>query len=164
MQNKFSLEVLFEKNYNLIYKVIYCITKNTHDTFDILHDTYLKAYPKFDTSRSEKEALNWLIIIAKNTAFTFMKKKNKWQSIDNYIKTLYTSDIKLNIILLYNLYSIETKVPDELFDYLLMNIIGGLSLLKISKKTNISYERLRYWRKVLTKELQIYLKDVNQKK
>lgn len=160
MKTQISLEILFEEKYKLLYKIIYCITNDTQDTFDILHDTYLKARSKFDPYRSEKECLKWLVIIARNTALTFMKKKNKWQCIDNYVKTFYTKDISLDIFFLYSLDNIKSHYPDDIFEYLLMNIVDGVSLFRISKETRISYEKLRYWKKILTKELKKYLKNV----
>ncbi len=75
------------------------------------------------------------------------------------MNALGTSDLTLSIFLLYNLDALEDTVPTDLFDYLLMNIIDGVSLLEISKRSKVSYEKLRYWRNILLNELRLWIKD-----
>ena len=162
--SKYSFEVLFVENYKLLYKVINFITQNKDDTSDILHDTYLKAVSKFDPKRSKPEALKWLTIIARNTALSFVKQNKSYDLIENHENIPGSSELSLSVFFLYNLDALENIVPSELFDYLLENIIEGIPLLELSKRSGITYEKLRYWRKILLKELEFWIKDNEREK
>lgn len=158
LDNKITLEDIYRNNYKLLFRIVHLITQNVDDTCDILQDTFLQAHTKFDPCRTENEIKNWLITIAKNTAFTIIKKQKRYVPIENYLNRVGSTELSLSIAFLYNFEKLEKLFPEELFSYLMMHIMDEVSLLSISKKTGITYEKLRYWKKILIKELKLQIK------
>lgn len=135
------------------------MTQSIDDTLDILQESFIKAFIHYKEERSDIDNLKWLITVTKNATYTYMKKNKKHEPLENYFDTIGSSEIDLFSIYIANLKDLGTSMPVELIDHLLMNIIEGESLLSISKKTNISYERLRYWKKTLIKQIVLYLEE-----
>ena len=157
-----KVEEVYEKYYKFLFRIVYFITQNVEDTSDIIQEAFLKAYERFDSDKPKEEILKWLITAAKNNAFSFIKRRKKIELIDDYINIFSSTDLSLSIILLYNLDTLKNTVPTELFDYLIMNIIDDVPLLKLSKKTGISYEKFRCWRGILFNELKSWIKDAEK--
>ncbi len=71
----------FEEQISLIYKdlykFIYSIIKNQHLTDDILQETLMKAYEKFDTIKDINKFKSWIFTIAKNESISWIKKYNR---------------------------------------------------------------------------------------
>ena len=69
---------LFEKKvheiYKDLYRFIYSILKNKELTEDVLHDTLIKAYEKFDTLRDIDKFKPWMMSIAKNKSISIINK------------------------------------------------------------------------------------------
>ncbi|MGV8982668.1 RNA polymerase sigma factor [Clostridium sp.] len=71
----------FEKQisivYKELYKFIYSIIKNQNLTEDILQQTLMKAYEKFDTIQDIKKFKPWIFTIAKNESLSWIRKYNR---------------------------------------------------------------------------------------
>jgi RNA polymerase sigma-70 factor, ECF subfamily len=68
----------FEENVALIYKdlykFIYSIIKNKQLAEDILQETLIKAYEKFDTIKDIHKFKSWIFTIAKNESLSWIKR------------------------------------------------------------------------------------------
>ena len=160
MKSTILLVNVFEENYELLFHIVYAIAPNVDDTMDILQESFLRAFLYYNTSiKTEEEVLKWLITINKNTAKTYKKKNKSFESLDDYGNMVGVNDIPLIDFFLLDLKSLKTTVPENLFDCLMMNILGGVPLLEVSRKSKISYERLRYWKIIVLKELKEWIKD-----
>ena len=157
-----TLTKLYKDNYKLLFRVVNAMTLNVEDTLDILQETFLKAFVHYNADNTETENLKWLIVIAKNTTYTFLKKNRPHEPIDKHLDTMGKTGIELFGIFIATIKETGTSVPAELYDHLIMHITEDVSLLSISKKTDISYERLRYWKKILIRELKKHIQ--NEKK
>lgn len=158
MSNKTTLFLTFEENYKLLFRVVYSVAHDKDDSLDILQETFLRAFLHFNSKMSYTETLRWLITISKNTAKTHIKQNKTFEPLENYIDEIGVSDISFTDLFIYDLKK-GSVVPNKLFDLLIMNIIDEISLSEISRKTNISYERLRYWRKKLINDLYEWIKE-----
>ncbi|MPM74713.1 ECF RNA polymerase sigma factor SigM [bioreactor metagenome] len=63
--------------YKDLYKFIYSIIKNQHLTDDILQETLMKAYEKFDTIKDINKFKSWIFTVAKNESLSWIKKYNR---------------------------------------------------------------------------------------
>lgn len=70
-----ALEILFGRHMKTVYGFVYRLMGDTHAAEDITQDAFVKAWKhlkRFDTNRKFK---TWILQIAKNTAFDYLKKK-----------------------------------------------------------------------------------------
>jgi RNA polymerase sigma-70 factor (ECF subfamily) len=75
--------------YKELYKFIYSIIKNQNLAEDILQQTLMKAYEKFDTLQDIKKFKSWIFTIAKNESLSWIKKYNREiPSTDIYLDLL----------------------------------------------------------------------------
>lgn len=63
--------------YRDLYKFIYSIIKNQNLTEDMLQQTLMKAYEKFDTIEDIKKFKSWIFTIAKNESLSWIRKYNR---------------------------------------------------------------------------------------
>jgi len=75
--------------YKELYKFIYSIIKNQNLTDDILQQTLMKAYEKFDTIQDIKKFKPWIFTIANNESLSWIRKYNREiPSEDTYLELL----------------------------------------------------------------------------
>jgi RNA polymerase sigma-70 factor (ECF subfamily) len=82
--------------YRDLYKFIYSIVKNQNLTEDVLQQTLMKAYEKFDTIEDIKKIKSWIFTIAKNESLSWIRKYNREIPSENtYLELLegYSEDI-----------------------------------------------------------------------
>ena len=73
--------------YKELYKFIYSIIKNQNLAEDILQQTLMKAYEKFDTIQDIKKFKSWIFTIAKNESLSCIRKYNREiPSEDTYLE------------------------------------------------------------------------------
>lgn len=110
------LYIQYEK---LMYSEIGKITRDFHWTEDIVQDTLVKLINKVTLLRTltERKLVNYVISASKNTAFTYLKKKQKQDllNIEEYINTCLSQsarDIEHQIILQENLKNLARIWPE----------------------------------------------------
>jgi len=75
--------------YKELYKFIYSIIKNQNLAEDVLQQTLMKAYEKFDTIQDIKKFKSWIFTIAKNESLSCIRKYNREiPSEDIYLELL----------------------------------------------------------------------------
>lgn len=77
MQN---IEKMYENYSKIIYKYIFCLTKNHELSEEIVQDTFLVAVKNIDKFEEKSKLTTWLCAIAKNI---YYKKSNKDKKIIN---------------------------------------------------------------------------------
>ncbi|WP_175986664.1 RNA polymerase sigma factor [Bacillus sp. Marseille-Q1617] len=63
--------------HRLIYHIAYKLTKDAHLSEDIVQETFMKAYRKWDTLIDFRKIQSWLSSIANRTAIDFIRKESK---------------------------------------------------------------------------------------
>ncbi len=71
-----SLERLYNALYKLVYATSYSITQNKHDAEDITAEVFVIVWQKAYSFKGEN-GKSWICQIARNTALTFVSKKNR---------------------------------------------------------------------------------------
>ena len=70
-----AIASLYEKTYNKVFYTIKSMIKDEDDVFDILQDSYIKAFSHLDKFQGNTKFLPWVKQIAANTARDWLKKK-----------------------------------------------------------------------------------------
>ena len=145
-EEKGKLEILFEQYWRLLYKVALEILRNHSDVEDVLQDTYEKVARNITHVGDPygKEARNFLVVIAKNTAIDLYRKKKRIRrrevDMDElhskqvprvYIKTCADEEEKIVI-------NAINSLPPKYRDVLSLKFTQNLSIKEISKILNIS--------------------------
>jgi RNA polymerase sigma-70 factor (ECF subfamily) len=64
-----------------VYKLLYTITGNTHDTEDLTQETFLRALQRFETFQPGTKLRTWLLRIATNAFFDTQRKRQSRRAI-----------------------------------------------------------------------------------
>jgi RNA polymerase sigma-70 factor (ECF subfamily) len=94
-KRKKAFEEQMSMVYKELYKFIYSIIKNQNLAEDILQQTLMKAYEKFDTIKDVTKFKSWIFTIAKNESLSWIRKYNREiPSEDAYLELLggYSED------------------------------------------------------------------------
>ena len=70
-----AIGMLYEKTYSKVYYTVKSMIKDEDAVFDIVQDTYLKAFAHLDSFQGDTKFLPWVRQIAANTARDWLKKK-----------------------------------------------------------------------------------------
>lgn len=74
-QEQDALAEIYEQSSLAVYKVIKILIKDEDTVYDILQDTYVKAFTRLDQLQDESKLIPWLKVIANNTARDWLKKR-----------------------------------------------------------------------------------------
>ena len=70
-----AIGALYEKTYSKVYYTVKSMIKDEDAVFDIVQDTYIKAFAHLDSFQGGEKFLPWVRQIAANTARDWLKKK-----------------------------------------------------------------------------------------
>lgn len=73
-QEQDALEEIYNQSCSAVYRVIKVLIKEEDTVYDILQDTYIKAFTRLDQLQDESKLVPWLKTIANNTAKDWLKK------------------------------------------------------------------------------------------
>ena len=77
-----AFKQIYDLYHNNVAASIYRITRNSHDTEELLQDTFVTAYRKLDKFREEGSFEGWLKRIAVNNALGMLRRKKKISIVD----------------------------------------------------------------------------------
>ncbi|MCM1193387.1 MAG: sigma-70 family RNA polymerase sigma factor, partial [Acetatifactor muris] len=75
MGDQDAVSALYEKTYSKVYYTVKSMIKDEDAVFDIIQDTYIKAFAHLDSFQGDTKFLPWVRQIAANTARDWLKKK-----------------------------------------------------------------------------------------
>jgi RNA polymerase sigma-70 factor (ECF subfamily) len=107
---EYSLQVLFEENYDRVYNVAIAILLNKELAKDAVQETFLKAFLKIDTLKDKSKFNIWICTITRNVCKDMLRQICKQR--DKNI-SIYDEDgsIKNNIAELS-----DFNVPDKIYE------------------------------------------------
>ncbi len=91
--NQNAIAALYEKTYDQVFYTIKSMIKDEDAVFDILQDSYIKAFSHLDSFQGDAKFLPWIRQIAANTARDWLKKKRPLLFTE--LNTEETSDISI---------------------------------------------------------------------
>ena len=74
-EDQSAISILYEQTYNQVYYTVKSMIKDEDAVFDILQDSYIKAFSHLDSFEGGDSFTAWVRQIAANTARDWMKKK-----------------------------------------------------------------------------------------
>jgi RNA polymerase sigma-70 factor (ECF subfamily) len=130
-----------------LYGFIYGIVGNEHDSLDIAQDTLLKAYKNMASFDINRSFVTWLFTIAKNTAYNYLKKRNKdnlklvegqYESIEETAGcSLGPEDAVIENLERKRLIDAIERLPEKYRIVIYLKYISGLSYREIGKRLGI---------------------------
>jgi RNA polymerase sigma-70 factor, ECF subfamily len=86
-----SFEAIIEQTKNRLFSFLMQIVANEHDAEDIAQESYVKAFRNLQTFDGRARFTTWLYTIAKNTAFTHLRKRRAHQPLEELEEVLTTA-------------------------------------------------------------------------
>lgn len=129
--SKDAFNIIYKRYYNYVYFFIYSLVKNKENSEDILQDAFIKLILSKRKIKAIDKFEIYLIEIAKNTSFNFLKK-NKCISL-SYLDNINSKEDEYEIEL-DNLYKELNKKENIIVSY---KLIYDLTFKEISKILNI---------------------------
>src|SRR5687767_1841186 len=83
-----SFERIVEQTKDRIFTFLVQIVGNSHDAEDLTQETFIKAYKSLGSFDGRCRFSTWLYTIAKNTAFSFLRRRRPQQSIEDFQEIL----------------------------------------------------------------------------
>lgn len=141
--NSENIKKLYESYRQSIFLFVLGITKNYDLSEDITEEVFMRVIKYHKTYNMLKNPKTWLFTIAKNTAYTFLKKNNELLYENEELEKILNQHNKIK--------NEDSLVVEEYLSYLnddersivILHIFGGLNCLEISKILNISHSQVR---------------------
>lgn len=151
---------LFNGSKNKLYNVAYGVVMNKEVAEDVLQDSFIKAWRKFDEYDHSKKFINWMSTIVKNAAIDYKRSASKQSyaySLDAITSSLDNSqtmsfDVEDKQANLYEIYekkefmkSLSNMIDDLPEDLKLVMIpfIQGQTYDEISRQSKLSLTTVR---------------------
>jgi RNA polymerase sigma-70 factor (ECF subfamily) len=77
-----AFQVLVEQHSRQIFHLAYRMTGNEADAEDVVQETFLRAYRKFDDYDSRAQFSSWIHRIAANYAIDLLRRRRRWRSTE----------------------------------------------------------------------------------
>ena len=159
-----DIEYVYNKYSQIVYKYIYCLTKEKELSEEIVQETFLVAVKDINKFKGKCKISTWLCQIAKNIWYNNLRKEKKFRKIpiEDIENTLLFDETIEEIIcekeskmkLLKNM----QKLDEETKNVIYLRIFGNLSYDEIAEIMNktASWARVVYFRgKQKLKEMDI---------
>jgi RNA polymerase sigma factor (sigma-70 family) len=154
-----TFEEVYLQFHRLIYHIAYKLTKDAHLSEDIVQETFLKAYRKWDTLIDFRKIQGWLSSIANRTAIDFIRKESKRKedlvddqnSCDTAFIASSSRMVEAEVDYLFLEEDIQQRIgllPASQQEVLRLKAIQGLSDQEIAQKLDLnpSTVKTRYHR------------------
>lgn len=144
-----KFEDIYVDHFDIVYKYLYCLTKNKDLAEDLTQDTFFKAIMKINTFKNKSKLSTWLCQIAKNLWYDELKKNKKIDYTN--VEIGLDEDIENTVILNEEKSELRKRI-DRLDlmtrDVMLLRIYGELSFSEIGdiKGKNESWARVTFYR------------------
>jgi len=170
-----ELEKLYNEAYKSVYWTAFSILKNKEDAEDVVQETFVTAFERYDSLNDKTKAVAWIKKIAANKSLNIVMRKRTVSMDDEIIEE--TEDIgedflpdslvesaetrKVIMDIIHNCLSEDTAMTIILFYFDEMSVKEIAELLKIPQGTVLS--RLNYAKKKIKKEVEKYEKENKDK-
>lgn len=75
-----QIEEIYKKYYNVVFKYLLCLTKNSDIAEELTQETFLKMIKKIHTIKDASKISTWLCVIARNLWYDQLRK-NKYKTV-----------------------------------------------------------------------------------
>ena len=144
-----KFEDIYVDYFDIVYKYLYCLTKNKDLAEELTQDTFFKAIMKIDTFKNKSKLSTWLCQIAKNLWYDELRKYKKIDYIND--DTSFCEDIENLVIFNEEKKELREKIDnlDSITrDVMYLRIYGELTFSEIGiiKGRNENWARVIFYR------------------
>jgi len=148
---------LFETYKRKIFFALIAIVKNNYDAEDLLQETALKGFRNFNRLKDRNCFNTWIMKIAINNAYDFLKKKRHTYDIDDIIIPYYDEHNEFDDILINSL----NILNDNERIVVVLRLIEDIAYKDISKIVDRPVNTLKSVYKRALEKLKNYLIEQN---
>lgn len=145
-----EFETIYRTYYKTVYFYIYDLCRNQTIAEDVTQETFYKVMAKIDTFKGECSLSTWMIQIAKNTYFGYLRKKKLEEKYETEILPESESfeEKIVNKETAVEIHKLLHKLKDPYKEVFWMRTFGELSFAEIAEihgKTE-NWARVTYYR------------------
>lgn len=141
---------VFEPLYSNLWKFILSINKDRDAAKDILSETILIAYEKFETLKNERAFLSFLFTIASRLNNAVRKSKTRFEFKESHL----LDDFRINALNpeestdIGIMYGLLEQIPEKQKESLMLHEVFGFSRNEIAamQNTNLTNVKIRLYR------------------
>ena len=128
-----AFEYIYHETKRGVYAIIYAIVKNHLATDDIMQEVYMKMMKSIDQYEAHTNFNNWLLLIAKNQAIDYYRRKKKETLIqdEDYQPNLKSQDENPDEANRFN--DMMDLLDDHLREIVLLRIVDNMKFKDIAK-------------------------------
>jgi RNA polymerase sigma-70 factor, ECF subfamily len=130
-----SFEKLVDQSKDRLFSYLVQLVGNAQDAEDIAQETFIKVYRHLQSFDGRSRFTTWLYAIAKNTAFSHLRKRKPSQSIDELAEILPAPPERIDADEVNSVWTIARTLKPQLFEILWLFYGEGFSLKEISDIT-----------------------------
>lgn len=151
-----EFEKLYNTYFNDVYLYIRKLSANEHIAEEITSETFFKAMRSIDSFRNDCDFRVWLCQIAKNTYYSYIKKQNKTDNIDDFkFESMVDLDLLIDEKIIMHEETVEIRkllhtIPEPYKEVFMWRVFADLNFKQIGQifhKTDnwacVTYHRAR---------------------
>ena len=133
-----SFEKIVEQCQDRLFTYLVQLLGNPHDAEDVAQETFIKAFKYLHAFDGRARFSTWLYAIAKNTAFTHLRKRKPQQPIEELAEILPAPAQNIDPDQRDSIWTLARELKPKLFEVLWLFYGEGFSLKEIAgiTKTN----------------------------
>lgn len=136
-RDKDSLIQLYNETKKEVYGYVLSILKNKHDAEDIFQEVYIKIYEKASLYKNDGKPMAWILTIARNLCYEFLRKKKNNDNIDDVYDIGFIDKKHKNVEDKMILDILFNKLTEEERNIVMLYVVSGLKHREIALLLNI---------------------------
>jgi RNA polymerase sigma-70 factor (ECF subfamily) len=130
-----SFEKIVEQNKNRLFTYLLQLIGNAEDAEDVAQETFIKAYRHLHSFDGRARFSTWLYAIAKNTAFSCLRRRKPNQPIEGLEEVLPAPEQRVDFDQVDSIWTIARTLKPNLFEILWLFYGEGFSLNEVAQIT-----------------------------
>ena len=150
-----QIEEIYKKNFDIVFKYLFCLTNDMNISEDLAQETFCKAMKNINKFKGESKLSTWLCEIAKNLWYDELRKK-KYSNVsfeENISLVENTSNENVEEKAIFNenkidIYKKLQKLDEQSREVIYLRITGDLNFKEIGTILNKTenWARVTYYR------------------
>jgi RNA polymerase sigma-70 factor (ECF subfamily) len=130
-----SFEKIVEQCKDRLFTYLLQLLGNAEDAEDVAQETFIKAYRHLHSFDGRARFTTWLYAIAKNTAFTWLRRRKPNQPLEELEEILPAPEERIDSDQIDSVWTIARTLKPSLFEVLWLFYGEGFSLKEVAKIT-----------------------------
>ena len=148
-----SFKALYERHFDMVYRICFMYLKNKADTEDAVHSTFLKLLETKKTFQNAEHEKAWLIRVSSNVCKNMISHWSRKVSLIEENENISVSDYHDETLM------VICNLPDNLKTVVYLYYYEGYDSIQIGKMLNITSSAVRNRLKRAKEKLRSILTD-----